>query len=313
MAWRPKVTMPSSAIAERTQPRPGAVSGLERGALNDGPRMTSCLRSAGHPVSLSVASGCASYCLGRFTRHASPTARTGRRYASLRRSGRHPVSSRRSRSRTAGPASARLAAALVDLAQGDPGAGQRTAGDLPRFAWLRLERCAGGPLRDPGARRRHAGSARRAGAGPGRADRARLGWLRRLPALPEGARALSSLPRARHRAPFLQPPKPSPQALSRTAYQFILASPGLGAGVLRYVPGLRQAGDQEGLAPATCAGARRSSTATRGASSPAATRSLPPTSTAASWCASCPASKRATIAPSASPCRPASSPARQTR
>jgi len=36
--------------------------------------------------------------------------------------------------------------------------------------------------------------------------------------------------------PWFEPPKPSPQALSRTAYQFLLASPGLGAGILRYVP-----------------------------------------------------------------------------
>jgi pimeloyl-ACP methyl ester carboxylesterase len=37
--------------------------------------------------------------------------------------------------------------------------------------------------------------------------------------------------------PFFEPPRPSPQALQRTAYQFVLATPGLGAGVLRHVPG----------------------------------------------------------------------------
>ncbi len=37
--------------------------------------------------------------------------------------------------------------------------------------------------------------------------------------------------------PWFEPPKPSLQALQRTAYQFILATPGLGSGVLRHVPG----------------------------------------------------------------------------
>ena len=37
--------------------------------------------------------------------------------------------------------------------------------------------------------------------------------------------------------PWFEPPKPSPAALNRTAYQFLLASPGLGAAVLRRVPG----------------------------------------------------------------------------
>ena len=37
--------------------------------------------------------------------------------------------------------------------------------------------------------------------------------------------------------PWFEPPKPSPQALNRTAYQFLLATPGLGSGVLRHVPG----------------------------------------------------------------------------
>ncbi len=34
--------------------------------------------------------------------------------------------------------------------------------------------------------------------------------------------------------PFFEPPKPSPAALQRTAYQFVLATPGLGAAVLRH-------------------------------------------------------------------------------
>lgn len=34
--------------------------------------------------------------------------------------------------------------------------------------------------------------------------------------------------------PFFEPPKPSPQALQRTAYQFVLATPGLGTAVLRH-------------------------------------------------------------------------------
>ena len=38
--------------------------------------------------------------------------------------------------------------------------------------------------------------------------------------------------------PFFEPPKPSPQALQRTAYQFVLATPFLGTGVLRHLPGL---------------------------------------------------------------------------
>jgi pimeloyl-ACP methyl ester carboxylesterase len=37
--------------------------------------------------------------------------------------------------------------------------------------------------------------------------------------------------------PWFEPPKPSLAALKRTAYQFILATPGLGSGVLRFVPG----------------------------------------------------------------------------
>lgn len=37
--------------------------------------------------------------------------------------------------------------------------------------------------------------------------------------------------------PWFEPPKPSPQALQRAAYQFILATPFLGEGVLRFQPG----------------------------------------------------------------------------
>lgn len=37
--------------------------------------------------------------------------------------------------------------------------------------------------------------------------------------------------------PWFEPPKPSPAALQRAAYQFVLATPLLGEGVLRFVPG----------------------------------------------------------------------------
>lgn len=37
--------------------------------------------------------------------------------------------------------------------------------------------------------------------------------------------------------PWFEPPKPSPQALQRTAYQFLLATPLVGEGVLRFAPG----------------------------------------------------------------------------
>lgn len=37
--------------------------------------------------------------------------------------------------------------------------------------------------------------------------------------------------------PFFEPPKPSPAALKRTAYQFIIATPGLGSSVFRFAPG----------------------------------------------------------------------------
>jgi pimeloyl-ACP methyl ester carboxylesterase len=37
--------------------------------------------------------------------------------------------------------------------------------------------------------------------------------------------------------PWFEPPKPSPATLQRSAYQFILATPGLGTSVLQHVPG----------------------------------------------------------------------------
>jgi len=37
--------------------------------------------------------------------------------------------------------------------------------------------------------------------------------------------------------PWFEPPKPSPAALQRTAYQFLLASPLVGEGLLRFLPG----------------------------------------------------------------------------
>jgi pimeloyl-ACP methyl ester carboxylesterase len=37
--------------------------------------------------------------------------------------------------------------------------------------------------------------------------------------------------------PWFEPPAVSPRSLQRAAYQFVLASPGLGAGALRFVPG----------------------------------------------------------------------------
>jgi pimeloyl-ACP methyl ester carboxylesterase len=49
--------------------------------------------------------------------------------------------------------------------------------------------------------------------------------------------------------PFFQPPKPSPAALKRTAYQFLLASPGLGPGVLRHLPGFVKLALREGAHP----------------------------------------------------------------
>jgi pimeloyl-ACP methyl ester carboxylesterase len=49
--------------------------------------------------------------------------------------------------------------------------------------------------------------------------------------------------------PFFEPPKPSPEVLGRALYQFILASPGLGAGVLRFVPGFVRLIIQKGSHP----------------------------------------------------------------
>ncbi len=49
--------------------------------------------------------------------------------------------------------------------------------------------------------------------------------------------------------PFFEPPKPSPQALNRAAYQFLLASPGLGAGVMRHVPGFVKLAIRRGSHP----------------------------------------------------------------
>ncbi len=49
--------------------------------------------------------------------------------------------------------------------------------------------------------------------------------------------------------PWFEPPKPSLQALSRTAYQFLLASPGLGAGILRYVPAFVRLAIEKGSHP----------------------------------------------------------------
>lgn len=49
--------------------------------------------------------------------------------------------------------------------------------------------------------------------------------------------------------PFFEPPKPSLQALKRTAYQFILATPGLGSSVLRFVPGFVRLALRRGAHP----------------------------------------------------------------
>jgi pimeloyl-ACP methyl ester carboxylesterase len=49
--------------------------------------------------------------------------------------------------------------------------------------------------------------------------------------------------------PFFEPPKPSPQALQRTAYQFLLAAPGLGSGVMRFLPGFVRLAIQRGSHP----------------------------------------------------------------
>jgi pimeloyl-ACP methyl ester carboxylesterase len=49
--------------------------------------------------------------------------------------------------------------------------------------------------------------------------------------------------------PWFEPPKPSLEALNRTAYQFILAAPGLGAGVLHHVPGFVKLAIRRGSHP----------------------------------------------------------------
>jgi pimeloyl-ACP methyl ester carboxylesterase len=49
--------------------------------------------------------------------------------------------------------------------------------------------------------------------------------------------------------PFFEPPQPSLRALQRTAYQFILATPGLGSSVLRFLPGFVRLALQRGSYP----------------------------------------------------------------
>jgi pimeloyl-ACP methyl ester carboxylesterase len=49
--------------------------------------------------------------------------------------------------------------------------------------------------------------------------------------------------------PWFEPPKVTPQALQRTAYQFLLASPGLGSGVLRFLPGFVKLALRRGAHP----------------------------------------------------------------
>lgn len=49
--------------------------------------------------------------------------------------------------------------------------------------------------------------------------------------------------------PWFEPPKPSPAALQRTAYQFILAAPLLGESVLRFVPGFVKLALRRGAHP----------------------------------------------------------------
>jgi pimeloyl-ACP methyl ester carboxylesterase len=41
--------------------------------------------------------------------------------------------------------------------------------------------------------------------------------------------------------PWVEPPPPSPKALRRLAYQFLMAAPGVGAGTLRFLPGFVRA------------------------------------------------------------------------
>ncbi|HET7035414.1 MAG TPA: alpha/beta hydrolase, partial [Thermomicrobiaceae bacterium] len=49
--------------------------------------------------------------------------------------------------------------------------------------------------------------------------------------------------------PWFEPPKPSPAALRRTAYQFVLATPLLGESVLRFVPGFVKLALRRGAHP----------------------------------------------------------------
>lgn len=49
--------------------------------------------------------------------------------------------------------------------------------------------------------------------------------------------------------PWFEPPKPSPQALQRTAYQLILAAPLLGESVLRFLPGFVKLALRRGAHP----------------------------------------------------------------
>jgi pimeloyl-ACP methyl ester carboxylesterase len=49
--------------------------------------------------------------------------------------------------------------------------------------------------------------------------------------------------------PWFEPPQPSLRALQRTAYQFVLATPGLGSGVLRFAPGFVRLALRRGAHP----------------------------------------------------------------
>jgi pimeloyl-ACP methyl ester carboxylesterase len=49
--------------------------------------------------------------------------------------------------------------------------------------------------------------------------------------------------------PWFEPPKPSPAALQRTAYQFVLASPLIGESVLRFLPGFVKLALRRGAHP----------------------------------------------------------------
>jgi pimeloyl-ACP methyl ester carboxylesterase len=49
--------------------------------------------------------------------------------------------------------------------------------------------------------------------------------------------------------PWFEPPAVSPRSLQRTAYQFVLAAPGLGSGVLRHAPGFVKLALRRGAHP----------------------------------------------------------------